>query len=95
MKIYRIYSYLKINRKEVSLLVVIHYIAKLNDNNCKNISEYMGQGLSAMESFDLEAIKNRHNPKKIKGYEYRTDKWFWIFKLLELELNELQSIQSC
>lgn len=73
-------------------MVVRHYIAKLNDNNCRNINTYLEQGMSALEAFDLEAKKNRNNPKKIKGYEIRTDKWNWLFVLLNMEL---ESMQSC
>ncbi|NFO58596.1 hypothetical protein FDB39_17435 [Clostridium botulinum] len=76
-------------------MVVRNNIAKLNDNNCRNIVEYMNSGLSALESFNLEFKKNRHNPYKIKGLEIRNDKWFWIFKVYEMELNEIQSIQPC
>lgn len=76
-------------------MIVRNNIAKLNDNNCRNINYYMDQGLSAIESFDLELKKNRHNPNKIIGYEQRNDKWFWLFKLLEMELNEIQCMRTC
>ena len=75
-------------------MLVTKNIAKLNDNNCRNIVEYLSQGLTAIESFKLETKKCRHNPNKIIAYKYRNDKWYWIFKLLEMELNEIQNIQS-
>ena len=79
----------------MSLLVVRNHIAKLNDNNCKNISEYIGQGLSATEAFNLELKKNRHKPSKIKGCYYMKNKWNWIVSLLEMEMKENQLIQTC
>lgn len=76
-------------------MIVIKNMIKLNDNNCKNIEDYMNLGLTVTESFNLEVKKNRHNINKIKGVYYRTDKWFWITKLLEMELKEKQFLQSC
>ncbi len=78
-------------------MVVNNYIAKLNDNNCANIISYMNQGLTATESFTKELKKNRHNPKLIKGFERRNDKYFWIFAFLEEEMNEqkIQCIETC
>ena len=78
----------------VILLIVKNYIAKLNDNNCINIISYMNQGLSTIESFTKELKRNRHNPLLIKGFERRTDKYFWIFSMLELEMNEVQCTQT-
>lgn len=76
--------------------MVRNYIAKLNDNDCKQVIDYMNLGLNATESFFKLLKKNRHNPNKIIGYEYRNDKYFWIFKILEMELNsEQQYIQTC
>lgn len=77
-------------------MIVKNNIVKFNDNNCKNINNYMCQGLSTIQSFDFEIRKNRHNPNKIIGYEYRYDKWHWLFKLLEIELEDMKSkcIQS-
>lgn len=76
-------------------MVVRFYVAKLNDNDCERVADYIGEGMSALEAFDLVAKKNRNNPKLIKGYETRNDKWFWIFKLLDAELNSNNSTQAC
>ena len=76
-------------------MVVRKNIAKLNDNNCKNICSYLSQGLSITDAFCAETRRNRHNPDKIKAYEYRNDKWYWLFKLLDSEQNMVQYTQSC
>jgi len=74
-------------------LVVRNYIAKLNSNNCLNIIYYIEQGLTVIDSFNKELKKNRHNPKLIKGFERRTDKYFWIFSMLEIEMSKQNKIQ--
>lgn len=79
--------------------MVRNYIAKLNDNDCRQVIEYMNLGLNATESFFKLLKKNRHNPFKIQSIENRNDKYYWIFKLLEIEMKELNSeqqyIQTC
>lgn len=72
-------------------MVVRHCVAILNDNNCRNINSYLEQGMSALESFNLEAKNNGINPNKIIGYEIRTDKWNWLFCLLDIELKEVNN----
>ena len=69
-------------------MVVKNSVVKLNKNDCKSINNYMLQGWSARESFEKEVIRNGYDPDTIIGYEYRNDKWYWLFKLLEKELNE-------
>lgn len=76
-------------------MIVKNYIAKFNDNDCKNIINNIETGLSTYEAIKLIMKKNRHNPNRIKGIEYKDDKYFWIFKMLEMEMNEIQCVQSC
>ena len=76
-------------------MIVRNYIAKLNNNNCNNVISYMNQGLSAILAFDTELRKNRHNPKLINGFERRNNKYFWLFSMLEMEMNEIQCTQTC
>lgn len=73
-------------------MVVKHNIAKLNDNNCRNIIELMNTGLNAIEAFKIECKRTRNNYNKLKGVEARNDKYYWIFALLSLEF---QSLKSC
>lgn len=69
-------------------MIVKDGVVKLNDNNCRNINNYMCQGLSTIEAFYLETRKNKYNPSKIIGYEYRNDKWYWLFQLFQTELSK-------
>ena len=76
-------------------MVVRNNIAKLNEDNCKNIIDYIEQGLTTIQAFKLEFKKTRNNFEKIKSIQYKNDKYFWIFKILEMEMKEIQLIQSC
>lgn len=69
-------------------LIVRKHIAKFSNKDCKKVIEYMNQGYSVIESFEKVIQKCRHNPLFIIGIEVRNDKYFWIFKLLEQELNQ-------
>lgn len=70
-------------------MIVKNHIAKLNDNNCRNIIQLMNSGLEPIESFKIEFKKNKHNFDKIKGIEIRNNKYYWIFSLLNMELQSL------
>jgi len=76
-------------------MVVNNHMAKLNDNNCRNVATYIGQGLSVTDAFCMEVKRTRNNPKHIYAYEYRNDKWFWLFKFLDSEQNMIQYTESC
>jgi len=41
--------------------------------------------MNITSAFTQEIKNNRHNPNKINSIEYRNDKYYWIFKLLEIE----------
>lgn len=63
-----------------------NYIAQFNDKNCSHVNDYMKQGLSIVEAFELELKKNRHNPVLIQGVKTTHKKWLWMFTLLKTEL---------
>ena len=75
-------------RKEVRIIIVKQNIAKFNNNNCKNVIHNLNQGITITDAFTQEIKNNRHNPNKINSIEYRNDKYYWIFKLLEIEQNK-------
>lgn len=70
-------------------MVVRNGIVKLNDNNCKNIIKSMNSGIDVIDSFKIEFKRNRNNFDKITGIEIRNDKYYWIFSLLNIELQSL------
>lgn len=73
-------------------LIVKNHIAKLNDNNCKNIIKLMNTGIDVTEAFRAECKRTRNNFDKLKGIKIRNDKYYWIFALLNIEF---QSLSFC
>jgi len=67
------------------IIIVKNHTAKFNDNNCKNVIHNLNQGITITDAFTQEIRNNRHNPNKITNIDYRNDKYYWIFKLLEIE----------
>lgn len=68
---------------------VRHNIAKLNDNNCRNIVNLMNAGIDVIEALKIECKRTRNNYNKLIGIEVRNDKYYWIFALLNMELQSL------
>jgi len=69
----------------MKIIIVKNHTAKFNDNNCKNVIHNLNQGIAITDAFTQEIKNNKHNPSKINSIEYRNDKYYWIFKLLEIE----------
>ena len=70
-------------------MLVKNHIAKLNDNNCKNIINLMNQGIEIIDAFKIECKRTKNNFNKLNGIEIRDDKYYWIFSLLNMELQSL------
>lgn len=67
----------------------IEYVAKFNNNDCKEIISNIESGLSFKESFDNVIVNKRHNPYVITSLSIKDIKYAWLLKAYQMDMQSI------